>query len=421
MSKHTPYKSVRIRDNLHAAWKKVYSNGIRSQSKETKEQVLQFAENAYRNLERIGEQLRKNRFQFAPSKGAPIRRPGKSDRPIVIAPIANRIVQRSILEVLQDHLEIQKYVLVKTSYGGVKDGDSGRRVRDAIAHAYNEMENGRNLYIRSDIKDFFTKIDRAKVLSIVSAFIDDKDFLALFDEALATELDNLAELGSKASLFPIGEIGVAQGCCLSPLVGNILLHDFDVEMNRRGIVCLRYIDDFLLLGNKKSSLEKAFTRAQGILSSLGLSAYTPDHDKEKANFGKFSDGLEFLGCSISHKAIAPSHKSRKNLIAKIELEFKNSMRLMASPGLLRRQQCALTDTLSYVSDVLEGWGNQYSYCNCMGVFEELDNQVDTLLAEYLGRYATARKKLSGDPIKGRQLLGVHPLTTSYNDSIIPGE
>lgn len=420
MANRSLYFDVRKRQNLHAAWKVIFANGKQSQSSDTQKQVKEFSENAYRNLERISEKLRKHTFNFAPARGVPIKRTGKTPRPIVIAPIENRVVQRSILEVLQSHSAIKNYVLIPTSYGGLKDERGGKRVQDAVYRAHSEAQNGKSWYIRSDIQSFFTKIVRKKVLETLSCLIDDTEFLQLLTSAITTELDNLKHLGSKAELFPIHEIGVAQGCCLSPLVGNILLHDFDSEMNSRGIVCLRYIDDFLILGSKKQYVEKAFKRAQEILSGLGLSAYDPMLNPEKADIGIADNGFEFLGCKITPEAILPSTKTCNNIINKIDREFKKSVHLMSDPKYLQLQKLSLTDTLKSVNNVLKGWGNQYSFCNCNTIFSDMDIKIDELISKYLSRYAWHRKKFSEDPVNLRRLLGIHPLVDSYSNPRISG-
>ena len=114
------YLEVRRRRSLEAAWKVIFANGRMSQSVGTRRQVQEFTENAYRNLEHIAEHLRAETFEFMPAHGVPIKRPKKSDRPIVIAPIHNRVVQRSILDVLQRHPSIQEFILIPTSYGGLR-------------------------------------------------------------------------------------------------------------------------------------------------------------------------------------------------------------------------------------------------------------------------------------------------------------
>lgn len=347
-----------------------------------------------------------------PALGVPIKRPKKTDRPIVIAPIQNRIVQRSILEVLQTQPSIQKYILVPTSYGGVKDPSNSKRVQDAVFKAYEESIKDKVWYIRSDIREFFTKIDRQKVINTISQLISDDKFMELLESALTTELSNLEELGHKAEIFPIHEIGVAQGCCLSPLAGNILLHDFDIQMNQRGIICLRYIDDILILGKKKEHVIKAFKTAQDLLNKLKLTAYDPDCDSAKAALGKTSDGFEFLGCHITHAGIYPSIKSRKNLIYKIEELFRLSGQSMRNPKLLQRQRMSLADTLKSTSNIIEGWGNQYSFCNSTSIFDEMDKEIDVLIKKYLGIYSQRRKKNCA-VIDQRRLLGIQPLADCY--------
>ena len=170
---------------------------------------------------------------------------------------------------------------VSTCFGGIKS----RGVRDALDAAYQEVMSGATHYIRSDIQEFFTKIPRGVVISKIEDVVDDKKFIDLLTQATTTELENLATLGEDADRFPIYDIGVAQGCCLSPLLGNILLSDFDAQMNGRGILCLRYIDDFIIFGKSPSAVAKAFKSAQHLLGQYRLTAYDPAGASDKAKMG----------------------------------------------------------------------------------------------------------------------------------------
>src|SRR3990172_11924019 len=109
------YDKVRSITTLRKSWKKVYESGIKSKSDETRKSVQEFYCNAENNLSNIAKKLRERKFKFSPSKGVPKRRPGKKSRPIIVATITDRIVQRCILEVLQNEPGIQEYFLVQTS------------------------------------------------------------------------------------------------------------------------------------------------------------------------------------------------------------------------------------------------------------------------------------------------------------------
>ena len=93
-------------------------------------------------------------------------------------------------------------------------------------------------------------------------------------------------------------------------------------MNDRGIVCIRYIDDFILFGKTEAAAFKALAAGQRHLASLGLDIYEPTSDKPaeraKADHGPVSDGFTFLGCDVKGERVSPSRKSRKKLVEKVE-------------------------------------------------------------------------------------------------------
>ena len=47
------------------------------------------------------------------------------------------------------------------------------------------------------------------------------------------------------------EEGSPQGGSLSPLLANIYLDEFDKEFERRGVACVRYADDIVLLAKSE--------------------------------------------------------------------------------------------------------------------------------------------------------------------------
>lgn len=417
MSKDNPYYSkVRNTTILYSAWRKVYENGIISKSLETRNQVKEFSAVALREINKIADRLYRNKFSFAPAIGIPQKRTGKKKpRPIVKSPIPNRIVQRSILDVLQDEPAIHQYVFVQRSFGGIET----RGVTSAVKAAYDAMQNGAAWYIRSDIEGFFTQIPREKVLQIISDKIPDPLFNKLLTSAVTTELENLDELGKNAELFPIYDIGVAQGCCLSPLIGNILLHDFDVKMNEGSFLCLRYIDDFLILGSNERVVMQAFKKAIRLLNEHGLKAYDPLVNKDKAEIGKTGKGFEFLGCNIHPGLIRPAKKSRNKLLINIKSIFKESIQLISNPITLYKKRKTFIETLDSASNIIRGWGNQYSFCNDVAITSALDEEIDKLLQEYIRYYENAKKMLRQDHNKNfRRLIGVHLLSDSKYDPII---
>jgi hypothetical protein len=110
------------------------------------------------------------------------------------------------------------------------------------------------------------------VNNFVRKSVSDQQFADLFESALATTLMNRLELEERQHflLFPDSETGVAQGSALSALAGNIALRHFDQQMNGREIVCVRYIDDFILLGKSQVKVRAAFASAQKLLARMEM-------------------------------------------------------------------------------------------------------------------------------------------------------
>jgi retron-type reverse transcriptase len=99
----------------------VRDNGRLSKSAETRDEVARFDADEGHNLRVLQKQLAAGKFKFAPQKGVAKKKPNSNKRrPLVLAPVENRVVQRAILEVLQAKVPKVREVLdTPTSIGGV--------------------------------------------------------------------------------------------------------------------------------------------------------------------------------------------------------------------------------------------------------------------------------------------------------------
>ena len=303
----TPSEKLRTRDVLKSAWNHIYENGRTSNSAETRRAVAEFKKQEATNLTRISHLLRKGQYRFKPAK--PVLQ-GPKKRPLVIATVEDRVIQRALLEVLQKIHSVRQFLDMPTSYGARE----GRGVPEAIAAFSKAVNNGATHYYKFDIKEFFTKIPRPVVLQILRSKVQDDEFIALLDEASNIEVQNLASLGRYKQYFDFQEVGTPQGCCLSPLFGNVLLQQFDNVMNDGDFICLRYLDDFLILGPSGKAVNAAFRKAENMLVDMGLSAYKSEACLGKAKARPLNQSFEYLGLEICGERIRPTSETRKNII-----------------------------------------------------------------------------------------------------------
>lgn len=401
-------------ESLRGAWQRVRASGLASKAEMTRQAIRSFEESCESRIGEISEELREGCFDFGPSRGVLIPRPGKNPRPLLVAAIPARIVQRAILDVLQDVDAVLNLILSPYSFGGRPGGS----VKRAVYSACEVIHDGKAYFLRSDIGEFFTRVPRADVLITLSDLLPDSSLEALLEKATNLEIENLSELGKYRALMPNEFEGIAQGCCLSPLFGNVLLHDFDREMNTDGITTLRYIDDFLILGKDRRSVQKAFATARAILKQLNLGAYRPADGTGKAAQGPVRKGFEFLGCWITPRTIEPSRKARRAFVARVETELRHARHNLkhAAAG---DYKCSLVASLHKVSRMVEAWTKQYSFCNPTEAFWSVDVRVDRLVQTYLNSFfATYRKRKTSLEAR-RRLLGIWLATDAERSPILP--
>jgi RNA-directed DNA polymerase len=367
---------------LKLAWQRIRSNGAVSASGETRSAIEAFARTENQNIFNIQRLLRTSKFEFEPQKGVLKKKKSGGSRGIVMASVHNRVVERAWLDCLQKRSKFVKEVVnLPTSVGGVPH----RSVPHGLKLIREAFDAGKSHYVRSDISGFFDHIPRKSVLETIAREVDDEKFLKILDAATTVVLANEVALGEERRIFPTDNEGVAQGSPLSPLFGNILLYDFDVRFNDRGIVCIRFIDDFILLGDSERNVNKAFCGAKDMLRNMGLNCHDPYSDRvdfEKAKHGRVEDGFVFLGYDIRPGLFQPSRQARQKLEKVVDGHIYIGKRAIsevkkAKNSFENRQRYA--QTLSLIDRVMRGWGEAFSYGNSPSTLEDLDYRIDAQL------------------------------------------
>ena len=144
-----------------------------------------------------------------------IQKPDGRMRPLGIPTVLDRIVQQSVLQILEPVCEAKFY---DKSYGFRPN----RSTKNAVAMCYKYAQrDGFHYVVDVDIKGFFDNVNHAKLLKqIWTLGIRDKNLLCLIGKMLKAPIED------KGERF-IPDKGTPQGGVLSPLLANIVLNEMD--------------------------------------------------------------------------------------------------------------------------------------------------------------------------------------------------
>ena len=194
-----------------------------------------------RNLKDLHVRVHRGTYRALPSRRVFIPKPDGRQRPIAIAALEDKIVQRAVVMVLN---EIYEEDFLGFSYGFRQ----GRGAHDALDALVVGIESKKvNWILDADIKSFFDEISRERLIEFLERRIGDRRIIHLIQKWL--RMGVLEDGVEKTS-----EKGTAQGAVISPLLANVYLHyvlDLWAEGWRQqkatgDVIIARYADDFIV-------------------------------------------------------------------------------------------------------------------------------------------------------------------------------
>ena len=169
----------------------------------------------------VRRQLLEGTYQPGPARRKSIPKPDGSQRHLGIPNVIDRLVQQAILQVLTPIFDPE---FSESSFGF----RPGRSAHGAAKQVQAHIRAGYRHCVDMDLSKFFDRVQHDVLIARVSRKVSDKRLLALIGRYLR------AGVMVDTELQPSIE-GTMQGGPLSPLLANILLDDFDKELESRGL------------------------------------------------------------------------------------------------------------------------------------------------------------------------------------------
>lgn len=230
----------------------------------------QYEQNLEANLSDLHARVHRGAYRALPSRRKFIPKADGRERPLGIAALEDKIVQRAVVEVLNAIYEVD---FLGFSYG-FRPGRSQHDALDALATGIARTPVSWILDV--DVRCFFDSVSHEWLIRFMEHRIGDPRMIRLIRKWLKA---GVLEGGQWSS----SEAGTPQGAVVSPCLANIYLHyAFDLWAERwrhheaRGnVILVRYADDILAGFEHQDEAERFQTELRERLEKFALSLH-PD-------------------------------------------------------------------------------------------------------------------------------------------------
>ena len=321
-----------------------------------------FGQDLRANLEDLLARVQAGRYQARPTRRAYIPKADGRLRPLGIAALEDKVLQRAVVEVLN---AVYEEDFLGFSYG-FRPGRGPHDALDALAVGIKRSKV--NWVLDADIRDFFSRLDHTWLRRFLEHRIADKRVLRLIAKWLSA---GVVEDGE----WSASDEGAPQGASASPLLANVYLHyvldrwarQWRKRHARGDMVIVRFADDFVAGFEHKGDAMQFLADLKRRFARFGLELH-PDKTR-LIQFGKYAaerraehglakpETFAFLG--FTH--ICSKTRDGRFFLKRITIPKRKRAKLKeVKDQLMRRRHEPLPEQGKWLASVVRGHAVYYS-------------------------------------------------------------
>lgn len=195
-----------------------------------------------RNRVQISHALKQGDYHPQPILGVAIPKSNGKTRLLGVPTVVDRWLQQCVAQAITPKFEFD---FKPHSYGF----RPGKNAQQCVLQAQQYINAGYSHIVDVDLKSFFDEVDHCILLQLLYRKVKCRVTLQLIRQWLRAPIMIDGKLVKRRK-------GVPQGSPLSPLLSNIMLHELDRHLEKRGCRYVRYADDFSIYCKKKTEARR---------------------------------------------------------------------------------------------------------------------------------------------------------------------
>ena len=334
------------KDNLNRAYKRVKANkGAPGVDGMTIEEAFEWLKEHNHELT---ERIRKGHYTPSPVRRVEIPKPDGGVRKLGIPTVIDRIIQQAMSQQL---IPIYEPKFSDGSFGY----RPGRSAKDAVQKIKGYTEQGYTRAVVIDLSKYFDTLNHELLVNILRRDVKDERVIQMIKRYLRS---GVMENGVVVKT----EEGSPQGGNLSPLLANVYLNEFDQEFNKRGVPCIRYADDIVLLAKSERASERLLESSTKYLE--GTLKLKVNREKSRTVSVFAIRNFKYLGFCFG--------KNGKGIYVRVHgkswKKAKEKLRMLTS-----RSRCgSIVKTMERIKEYMCGWMNYYGMADMKNNIEALN-------------------------------------------------
>lgn len=302
------------------------------------------------NLKSLCTRIRSNLYQAQSIKGVEIPKENGKKRQLGIPTVVDRLLQQAAHQIISPMFEEE---FTGHSYGFRPQ----RNAHHAIMQAQKHIHEGYDHIVDIDLKNFFDEVDHEILLRLLFVKVKCRVTLRMIRKWLRVPILINGKLVRRRK-------GVPQGSPLSPLLSNIMLHELDKELEKRGHRYVRYADDFSI-----------YTKSRKAARRVGNNIYLFLNNKMKLSINRKKSGIRKpVQFKLLGHEFVPTYKKGDKGKYQVVVSDKKWKSLKRQLKQITQKTAPLTfdQRIAKLKSIHQGWINYFRMASIQSKLKELD-------------------------------------------------